>query len=102
MKNRNATARIGVRIDGCTDGRTESRTEGRTDGCVQGLVADGADGADGAAAARKARFGTLPERVRPEETVEVRAVTPNDPARHGCDPERSWTSFSCLAVDLGL
>jgi hypothetical protein len=34
--------------------------------------------------------------------VEEKSVTPNDPARYAYDPERSWTSFSCIAADLGL
>ncbi|MDT0469077.1 hypothetical protein [Streptomyces gibsoniae] len=57
---------------------------------------------DSAAAARHARFGELPERIRHEDMVEEKAATPNDPARHAYDPEGSWMSFSCLAVDLGL
>ncbi|MEV4743300.1 hypothetical protein [Streptomyces sp. NPDC049555] len=60
------------------------------------------DTTDGAAAARRARFGRLPARIRYEDMVEEKAVTTNDPAHHAHDPERSWTSFSCLAVDLGL
>ncbi|MEV4436565.1 hypothetical protein [Streptomyces sp. NPDC049585] len=60
------------------------------------------DTTDGAAAVRRARFGRLPARIRYEDMVEEKAVTTNDPARHAHDPERSWTSFSCLAVDLGL
>lgn len=57
---------------------------------------------DSAAAARRTRFGKLPERIRHDEMVEEKAVVPNDPARYAHDPERSWTSFSCLAADLGL
>ncbi len=57
---------------------------------------------DSAAAARRTRFGKLPERIRHDEMVEEKAVAPNDPARYAYDPERSWTSFSCLAADLGL
>lgn len=57
---------------------------------------------DGAAAARQARFGQLPERIGHEEMTEGKAVSGNDPTRYGYDPERSWTSFSCLAADLGL
>jgi len=53
-------------------------------------------------AARRARFGRLPERVRYEDMVEEKTVTPHDPARYTHDPEGSWRSFSCLAVDLGL
>ncbi|MER5429929.1 hypothetical protein [Streptomyces sp. NPDC002588] len=36
---------------------------------------------------RRARFGTLPERVRPEDTVEERPATPKDPARDAYDPD---------------
>ncbi|MFF4505414.1 hypothetical protein [Streptomyces sp. NPDC001401] len=57
---------------------------------------------DSAAAARRARFGKLPERVRYEDLVEEKVAAPSDPARYAYDPERSWTSFSCLAADLGL
>ncbi|QIB44581.1 hypothetical protein [Streptomyces aureoverticillatus] len=39
-------------------------------------------GSDGAQdAARQARFGKLPERVRPEDTVEERPAVAPDPAR---------------------
>lgn len=55
-----------------------------------------------AAAARRARFGALPERIRYEDMVEEKKAEPNDPARYAYDPEGSWMSFSCLAVDLGL
>ncbi|TWV31503.1 hypothetical protein FRZ03_35115 [Streptomyces misionensis] len=34
-----------------------------------------------AAALRRDRFGTLPERIRPEDTVETRPATLPDPAR---------------------
>lgn len=54
------------------------------------------------AAARRARFGSLPERIRAEDMVEEKAATPSDPTRHAFDAEGSWRSFSCLAVDLGL
>jgi hypothetical protein len=57
---------------------------------------------DTAAAARRARFGTLPERIRYEDMVEEKTATPNDPTRYDYDPEGSWMSFSCLAADLGL
>jgi hypothetical protein len=36
---------------------------------------------DAAGEARRARFGTLPERVRPQDTVEEQAVTVPDPAK---------------------
>jgi hypothetical protein len=58
--------------------------------------------ADGAAAARRARFGKLPERIHYDDMVEGKAATPNDPACGTYDPEGSWMSFSCLALDLGL
>ena len=57
---------------------------------------------DSAAAARHARFGKLPERIRYEDMVEEKAATSKDPARYAHNPEGSWMSFSCLAVDLGL
>jgi hypothetical protein len=58
---------------------------------------------DSTAAARHARFGALPERVRFEDMVEEKQVTPNNPARTAaCNPEGSWTTVSCLALDLGL
>ncbi|MGW4566573.1 hypothetical protein ACWEN3_30650 [Streptomyces sp. NPDC004561] len=60
------------------------------------------DTADRAAAARRARFGKLPERVRFEDMTEAQPSTPDDPTRYAYDPEGSWTSFSCLAADLGL
>ena len=58
--------------------------------------------ADDAAVARRARYGRLPDRISREDLVEERPATPLDPTRHAHDPERSWRSFSCLAVDLGL
>ncbi|RNG21653.1 hypothetical protein [Streptomyces botrytidirepellens] len=57
---------------------------------------------DGTAAARRARFGTLPERIRYEDMVEEETATTKDPKRQAYDPEGSWMSFSCLAADLGL
>ncbi|MFC7840492.1 hypothetical protein [Streptomyces sp. NPDC057382] len=57
---------------------------------------------DRAAAARRARFGSLPARIRTEDLVEERPAAPNDPARYGHDPEASWRVFACLAADLGL
>ncbi|MFB7507132.1 hypothetical protein [Streptomyces broussonetiae] len=44
----------------------------------------------------------MPERIRYEDMVEEKAATSNDPARYAHNPEGSWMSFSCLAVDLGL
>ncbi|MFK8911885.1 hypothetical protein [Streptomyces sp. YS-3] len=57
---------------------------------------------DNAAAARRARFGSLPGRIRQEDMVEEKAATPSDPTRYAFNAEASWRSFSCLAVDLGL
>lgn len=57
---------------------------------------------DSTATARHVRFGTLPERVKYEDLVEERPATPGDPARYVHHPEGSWTTFSCLAADLGL
>lgn len=48
-----------------------------------------------AAAARHARFGRLPERVRPEDMVEeIPAIAP-DPVRHAYDPDE-WLVRYCL------
>ncbi|MEV4334421.1 hypothetical protein AB0K02_28495 [Streptomyces sp. NPDC049597] len=55
---------------------------------------------DSAAAARRARFGTLPERIRQEDMVGEKAAAPKGPTRY--DPEGSWMSFSCLAAELGV
>ncbi|MEU8591971.1 hypothetical protein AB0C59_34105 [Streptomyces sp. NPDC048664] len=60
------------------------------------------DTVDSGATARRARFGALPPRIRYEDMTEERPATAGDPARHAYDPEGSWRSFSCLAVDLGL
>ncbi|MFD8388592.1 hypothetical protein ACFV2N_05120 [Streptomyces sp. NPDC059680] len=57
---------------------------------------------DSTAAVRRARFGALPQRIRYEDMVEEKAATPRDAARDAYNPEGSWTSFSCLAADLGL
>ena len=57
---------------------------------------------DSAAAARRARFGTLPERIRYEDMAEEKSATANGRPRHTYDPEGRWMSFSCLAADLGL
>ncbi|MFF5189148.1 hypothetical protein ACFY30_36170 [Streptomyces sp. NPDC000345] len=48
-----------------------------------------------AEARRRARFGALPERVRPEDTVEERPATPRDPARDAYDPDE-WMVRYCL------
>jgi hypothetical protein len=55
---------------------------------------------DSAAVARHARFGSLPERVRFEDMVQEQrsaSVTGDE-----YNPERSFISYSCLALDLGL
>ncbi|MGC5341455.1 hypothetical protein ACPXCE_00940 [Streptomyces sp. DT24] len=58
---------------------------------------------DATAAVRHARFGKLPERVRYEEMIEERPASPKgDPVRDAYNPEGSWSSYSCLAADLGL
>ncbi|MFE9691878.1 hypothetical protein [Micromonospora sp. NPDC005806] len=50
---------------------------------------------DGATAARRARFGTLPRRIRPEEMVEERAVTVPDPAKDTYNSDH-WLVRYCL------
>ncbi|WP_328918107.1 MULTISPECIES: hypothetical protein [unclassified Streptomyces] len=57
---------------------------------------------DSAAAARQARFGALPERVRHEDLVEEKPVSARDAAGDAYNPEKSFVSYSCLALDLGL
>ncbi|MET8944976.1 hypothetical protein ABZX30_15685 [Streptomyces sp. NPDC004542] len=47
------------------------------------------------AAARRSRFGTLPEPVRLEDTVEERPATRRDPARDAYDPHE-WLVRYCL------
>ncbi|MFJ9732366.1 hypothetical protein ACIRU2_06510 [Streptomyces sp. NPDC101169] len=56
---------------------------------------DGKPAPDCAATARRARFGTLPQRVRPEDTVETRPAVPRDPARDAYDPDE-WLVRYCL------
>ncbi|MEI5098775.1 hypothetical protein RB200_09045 [Streptomyces sp. PmtG] len=57
---------------------------------------------ENAAVVRRARFGELPGRIRPEDMVEEKPATPDDPARRNYNPEGSWRFYSCLAADLGL
>lgn len=57
---------------------------------------------DAAAAARRARYGTLPERIRFEEMAEGVEVAPSGAVNASYDPEGSWKHYSCLALDLGL
>ncbi|BCM71042.1 hypothetical protein EASAB2608_06376 [Streptomyces sp. EAS-AB2608] len=72
----NQPGHAGVLMDdgGCPRGREDEmthRTEPRTP----------QDQADAAAVLRRDRFGTLPERIRPQDTVETRPATRPDPAR---------------------
>jgi hypothetical protein len=51
---------------------------------------DPADGIEDAATVRAARWGTLPDRIRPEQLVEeVRTEPARDPDG-GQDPNRDW------------
>jgi hypothetical protein len=50
---------------------------------------------EGTEARRRARFGALPERVRPEDMVEERPAAPRDPARDTYDPDE-WMVRYCL------
>jgi hypothetical protein len=47
-----------------------------------------------AAALRHDRFGTLPERIRPEDTIETRPATTPDPARDTYNPDE-WLIRYC-------
>ncbi|MFC4503348.1 MULTISPECIES: hypothetical protein [Streptomyces] len=47
-----------------------------------------------AEAGRRSRFAALPERVRPEDTVEERPATPRDPARDAYDPDEWMVRYS--------
>ncbi|MFC9930346.1 hypothetical protein [Streptomyces sp. NPDC127190] len=60
--------------------RTESR----------GAAQDSTDAAEH----RRSRFGTLPERIRPEDTVETRPATLPDPARNTYHPDE-WLIRYC-------
>lgn len=55
---------------------------------------------DSAEISRRARFGTLPERITIEQMVEVKPASVSGATAY--DPEASWMFMSCLAVDLGL
>jgi hypothetical protein len=55
-----------------------------------------------AEAARRARFGKLPDRIRPEDMTETRQASPHVGIGAAYSPEGSWQYFSCLALDLGL
>ncbi|MET8545110.1 hypothetical protein ABZW03_31365 [Kitasatospora sp. NPDC004799] len=54
------------------------------------------------AASRRARYGTLPERIRFESMTEQAATTPGAAATTAHDPETRWNFYNCLAVDLAL
>ncbi|MFF4436609.1 hypothetical protein [Streptomyces sp. HUAS 14-6] len=47
-----------------------------------------------AAAWRAHRFGTLPERIRPEDTIETKPATVPDPARDTYNPDE-WLIRYC-------
>ncbi|MFC9331041.1 hypothetical protein [Kitasatospora sp. NPDC057015] len=59
------------------------------------------EGTEITAAARRARFARLPDRIRFEDMTEVRDVSEHGEA-NPYNPERSWTFYSCLPLDLGL
>ncbi|MFE2578802.1 hypothetical protein [Streptomyces sp. NPDC059378] len=50
---------------------------------------------DTAEARRQERFGALPERIRPQDTVEERPAVAPDPARNAYDPDE-WLVRYCL------
>ncbi|MEU0335445.1 hypothetical protein [Streptomyces sp. NPDC006193] len=45
-------------------------------------------------ASRRDRFGTLPERIRPQDTVETKPATAPDPARDTYNPDE-WLIRYC-------
>lgn len=47
-----------------------------------------------AAARRRDRFGALPERIRPQDTVETKPATVPDPARDTYNPDE-WLIRYC-------
>ncbi|MFG2776703.1 hypothetical protein ACGFY7_02440 [Streptomyces prunicolor] len=59
------------------------------------MTPEKADFADAADAVRRARFGTLPERIRPEQLVEERPATVPDPARDAYSSD-DWLTRTCL------
>ncbi|WP_189309512.1 hypothetical protein [Streptomyces brasiliensis] len=58
-------------------------------------TADSAKDERTAESLRHARFATLPERIRPEDTVETTPATPHDPARDAYD-SHEWLVRYCL------
>lgn len=57
---------------------------------------------DLASAVRRARYGSLPERIRFEEMTEEVGADRSGGATASYDPAGSWKYYSCLALDLGL
>ncbi|MFC8432562.1 hypothetical protein [Streptomyces sp. NPDC057253] len=57
---------------------------------------------DADTAARRARYGSLPERIRFEDMTEEVEAAPGGGANASYDPEGGWKYYSCLALDLGL
>ncbi|MFJ5774423.1 hypothetical protein [Streptomyces sp. NPDC093094] len=57
---------------------------------------------DADAAARRARFGRLPGRIRPEDMAAEVETAPAGAGGAAHNPENSWKFYSCLALDLGL
>lgn len=55
---------------------------------------DAPRGSDAAEGARRARFGKLPERIRPEDVVEEKPATVRDPARDAYDSDE-WLVRYC-------
>ncbi|MGW6405397.1 hypothetical protein [Streptomyces sp. NPDC055134] len=58
--------------------------------------------AGAATAARHARYGKLPARIRFEDMTEEVEAEVNVGGNAAYHPERSWSYYSCLALDLGL
>ncbi|GGX96961.1 hypothetical protein [Streptomyces fructofermentans] len=54
-------------------------------------MANSEEDQDTAAAARQARFGSLPERIRPEDTVQEVPATDPDPAKDTYDSDEWLT-----------
>lgn len=72
-----------------------NRTRDEAGAAQKAGAAEAAGAADAAGAARHARFGALPERVRPEDTVEERSATTPDPARDAFSSD-DWLVRYCL------
>jgi hypothetical protein len=63
-------------------------------------MADTMKAQDAAEAVRRARFGTLPERVRLEETVQERPAAPVRQGQSGDDEESLAHFLACFAGHL--